>query len=176
MSVTRPRSGTKKGDLPPKLGKEEGGKNRNTRLRGRCSPEKASWRVEMRAQSPAVGTGAGTRLRSDREDGAALACPAPAPTLLGGTGAIVPGPGGSIVSSSRKSPELVHEGDFVVIENNAFNAMGSARSGLAELNGIIKFWLWRRGIQYVLVAPTTLKKFMLGHRKRREIVHYPRGF
>ena len=58
--------------------------------------------------------------------------------------------------------ELVHEGDFVVIENNAFNAMGSARSKLAELNGIIKFWLWRRGIQYVLVAPTTLKKFILG--------------
>ena len=50
----------------------------------------------------------------------------------------------------------------MVIENNAFNAMGSARSGLAELNGIIKFWLWRRGIQYVLVAPTTLKKFILG--------------
>lgn len=61
-----------------------------------------------------------------------------------------------------KVAELVHEGDFVVIENNAFNAMGSARSGLAELNGIIKFWLWRRGIQYVLVAPTTLKKFILG--------------
>ena len=40
--------------------------------------------------------------------------------------------------------------------------MGSARSKLAELNGIIKFWLWRRGIQYVLVAPTTLKKFILG--------------
>jgi Holliday junction resolvasome RuvABC endonuclease subunit len=58
--------------------------------------------------------------------------------------------------------ELVHEGDFVVIENNAFNAMGSARSKLAELNGIIKFWLWRRKIQYALVAPTTLKKFILG--------------
>ena len=58
--------------------------------------------------------------------------------------------------------ELVHEGDFVLIENNAFNAMGSARSKLAELNGIVKFWLWRRGIQYVLVAPTTLKKFILG--------------
>jgi crossover junction endodeoxyribonuclease RuvC len=58
--------------------------------------------------------------------------------------------------------ELVHEGDFVLIEDNAFNAMGSARSKLAELNGIIKFWLWRRGIPYVLVAPTTLKKFILG--------------
>jgi len=61
-----------------------------------------------------------------------------------------------------KVAELIHEGDFVVIENNAFNAMGSAKSKLAELNGIVKFWLWRRGIQYVLVAPTTLKKFILG--------------
>jgi crossover junction endodeoxyribonuclease RuvC len=58
--------------------------------------------------------------------------------------------------------ELVHEGDFVIIENNAFNAIGRAKSVLAELNGIIKFWLWRRGIQYVLVAPSTLKKFILG--------------
>ena len=66
--------------------------------------------------------------------------------------------------------ELVHEGDFVVIENNAFNAMGSARSKLAELNGIIKFWLWRRGIQYVLVAPTTLKKFILGSGKGEKSV------
>ncbi len=62
----------------------------------------------------------------------------------------------------QKIAELVHEGDSVVIENNAFNAIGSARSKLAELNGIVKFWLWRRGIQYALVAPTTLKKFILG--------------
>ena len=43
--------------------------------------------------------------------------------------------------------------------------MGSAKSALAELNGIIKFWLWRRGIPYVLVAPTTLKKFIMGKGK-----------
>ena len=60
---------------------------------------------------------------------------------------------------------LVHEGDFVVLENNAFNAVGNARSQLAELNGIVKFWLWRRKIAYALVAPTTLKKFMLGSGK-----------
>jgi len=36
---------------------------------------------------------------------------------------------------------------------------------LAELNGIIKFWLWRRRIPYVLVAPSTLKKFILGKGK-----------
>ena len=61
--------------------------------------------------------------------------------------------------------ELVHEGDFVLIENNAFNAIGRAKSVLAELNGIVKFWLWRRKIEYVLVAPTTLKKFILGKGK-----------
>ena len=57
--------------------------------------------------------------------------------------------------------ELVHERDFVLIENNAFNAIGSARSKLAELNGIVKFWLWHRRIPYALVAPSTLKKFIL---------------
>jgi len=60
---------------------------------------------------------------------------------------------------------LVHEGDLVVVENNAFHALGSAKSKLAELNGIVKFWLWRRQIPYVLVAPTTLKKFILGSGK-----------
>jgi Holliday junction resolvasome RuvABC endonuclease subunit len=64
-----------------------------------------------------------------------------------------------------KISEIVHEGDLVVIENNAFNAIGRAKSVLAELNGIIKFWLWRRKIDYVLVAPTTLKKFILGKGK-----------
>lgn len=58
--------------------------------------------------------------------------------------------------------ELVSEGDLVVIENNAFNALGSAKSKLAELNGLVKYFLWKRGIQFVLVAPTTLKKFILG--------------
>jgi Holliday junction resolvasome RuvABC endonuclease subunit len=38
----------------------------------------------------------------------------------------------------------------------------AAKSKLAELNGIVKFWLWHRGIPYALVAPTTLKKFILG--------------
>lgn len=38
----------------------------------------------------------------------------------------------------------------------------AAKSALSELNGIVKFWLWHRGIQYALVAPSTLKKFILG--------------
>jgi Holliday junction resolvasome RuvABC endonuclease subunit len=63
----------------------------------------------------------------------------------------------------RRTP--VHEGDLVIIENNAFNAIGRAKSVLAELNGIVKFWLWRRKIEYVLVAPSTLKKFVLGKGK-----------
>ena len=57
---------------------------------------------------------------------------------------------------------LVREGDFVVLEDNAFRALGRARSGLAELSGIVKFWLWRRQIRYLLIAPTMLKKFILG--------------
>jgi Holliday junction resolvasome RuvABC endonuclease subunit len=57
---------------------------------------------------------------------------------------------------------LVQEGDFVVVEDHAFHAVGNARSKLAELSGIVKFWMWRRQVPYVLVAPTALKKFILG--------------
>lgn len=57
------------------------------------------------------------------------------------------------------------EGDFVLIENHAFNAIGRAKSVLAKLNGIVEFWLWHRQIPYILVAPTTLKKFILGKGK-----------
>lgn len=63
---------------------------------------------------------------------------------------------------------LVNEGDFVLIENNAFNAMGQAKSALAELNGLIKYHLWKRNINFKLVAPTTLKKFILGAGKGKE--------
>src|SRR5689334_15225953 len=66
--------------------------------------------------------------------------------------------------------ELVREGDFVVVENHAFHAVGAARSQLAELSGIVKFWMWRRKIDYVLVAPTTLKKFILGSGKGEKSV------
>jgi hypothetical protein len=71
------------------------------------------------------------------------------------SGAISPGKLGEIERIDfilARVAELVREGDFVVVENNAFNALGSAKSKLAELNGIVKFWLWRRGIPYVLVA------------------------
>ena len=52
-----------KGRPAAKTGEEEGGKNRNTRLRGRCSPEKASWRVEMRAHPPQWGPAAASPKR-----------------------------------------------------------------------------------------------------------------
>ena len=36
---------------------------------------------------------------------------------------------------------------------------------MAKLNGIVEFWLWHRRIPYVLVAPSTLKKFILSSGK-----------
>jgi crossover junction endodeoxyribonuclease RuvC len=39
------------------------------------------------------------------------------------------------------------------------------RSGIGthlDWSALADEWLWRRGIQYVLVAPSTLKKFILG--------------
>jgi crossover junction endodeoxyribonuclease RuvC len=50
---------------------------------------------------------------------------------------------------------------IVVIEGYSYASKGNL-TGLAELGGIIRFKLFRMGIEYVEVAPATLKKFATG--------------
>jgi Holliday junction resolvasome RuvABC endonuclease subunit len=66
----------------------------------------------------------------------------------------------SSVVTGYKEPSV----NFVVFEDLAFAAhdRNHERAGLATL---VRHMLWEEGIPYVLVAPTTLKKFVTGSGK-----------
>lgn len=53
--------------------------------------------------------------------------------------------------------------ELVVIEGYSFASKGSATRDLAELGGVVKMELIERGIEYVDIAPPTLKKFATGN-------------
>lgn len=53
--------------------------------------------------------------------------------------------------------------DIAVIENMAFGVRNATSlTQLAGLNYFVRAMLWSRGTKFVLVAPTTLKKFITG--------------
>ena len=52
--------------------------------------------------------------------------------------------------------------DLVLIEGYAFGARGQAVYQIAELGGIVRFWLYQHEILTVEVTPATLKKFATG--------------
>lgn len=57
--------------------------------------------------------------------------------------------------------ELRHY-DLVVIEDVFQAGRGDTSIRLAELHGLVKHWLWLRGIPYVLVHNTAVKTYALG--------------
>lgn len=61
--------------------------------------------------------------------------------------------------------EIVVDADLVVIENYAFGARNQAHQA-GELGGVVKVLLHEMGKQWILVAPTQLKKFVAGGGKR----------
>lgn len=52
--------------------------------------------------------------------------------------------------------------DLVVIEDLFVAGSGTTTLRLAELHGLVKHWLWLRGIPYVLVHNSALKTYALG--------------
>lgn len=52
--------------------------------------------------------------------------------------------------------------DLVVVEDGFVANSGTTTRRLAELHGLVKHWLWLRGIPYVLVNPTGVKTYALG--------------
>jgi crossover junction endodeoxyribonuclease RuvC len=58
--------------------------------------------------------------------------------------------------------EQARNADLVVIEDFAFGAKGQALFEIAGLGYLIRYWLWKHGKRFVLVAPTVLKKFVTG--------------
>lgn len=57
--------------------------------------------------------------------------------------------------------ELRHY-DLVIIENLIVLHSGTTTLRLAELHGLVKHWLWLRGIPYVLVNNVHVKQYALG--------------
>lgn len=53
-------------------------------------------------------------------------------------------------------------GDLVVFEDLAFSRNGNGAKENAGLAYLIRWQLWKRGIPYLLVSPTSLKKFVTG--------------
>lgn len=56
---------------------------------------------------------------------------------------------------------LADKVEFVVIEDYAYSAYGSLTQ-LAELAGVVKFYLYKTGVQFLLISTTALKKFVSG--------------
>jgi len=52
--------------------------------------------------------------------------------------------------------------DFVIIEGYAYSPHQGRSFSIGELGGIIKFMFYCNDISYLVVAPTTLKKFATG--------------
>ena len=52
--------------------------------------------------------------------------------------------------------------DVVVIEGYAYGAKGQGVYQIAELGGIVRFWLYQHALTTVEITPSTLKKFATG--------------
>lgn len=51
---------------------------------------------------------------------------------------------------------------LVVMEDFSFGSKGSALFQIAGLGYLIRHWLWKENIDFILVPPTVLKKFVTG--------------
>ena len=52
--------------------------------------------------------------------------------------------------------------DVVVIEGYSYGSKGQAVYQIAELGGIVRYWLYSHGITTVEITPSTLKKYATG--------------
>lgn len=58
--------------------------------------------------------------------------------------------------------EQARSADLIVMEDFSFGSKGQALFEVAGLGYLIRYWLWRNGKRFVLVAPAQLKKFCTG--------------
>ncbi len=65
--------------------------------------------------------------------------------------------------AAKVPPSENNENDtLVVMEDFSFASKGAALFQIAGLAYIIRHWLWKNNIQFLLVPPTVLKKFVAG--------------
>lgn len=60
---------------------------------------------------------------------------------------------------SARIDVITRDADLVVIEGYSFASQHSHAHSLGELGGLVKVILWRRGIPFVIVSPSSMKKF-----------------
>ena len=60
------------------------------------------------------------------------------------------------------TPGLFGTLDLAVIEGYAYAAVGQALFDLCELGGLVRWELYRAGVPWLVVPPTTLKKYATG--------------
>lgn len=67
---------------------------------------------------------------------------------------------------------------IIVIEGHSFGSQGRAKTVLSELAGVIKNQILRLDMIYVVVAPTSLKKYATGNGKasKVEMIHAAKQF
>lgn len=51
---------------------------------------------------------------------------------------------------------------LIVIEGISFNSVSSSSDQIAGMHYLIRYWLVQSGIKYLVVPPSTLKKFVVG--------------
>lgn len=54
------------------------------------------------------------------------------------------------------------DADLVVMEGHSFHSQNTHAHSMGELHGVVKVCLLQRGVPFVIVAPTQLKKFATG--------------
>lgn len=57
---------------------------------------------------------------------------------------------------------LEHQPDLVVLEGYSFGSKGSAITDIAEWGGVLRLLLYESGVEWAVVAPSTLKVFATG--------------
>jgi crossover junction endodeoxyribonuclease RuvC len=58
--------------------------------------------------------------------------------------------------------KLVNKQTLIIVEDFSFGSKGSALFQIAGLGYIVRHELWSQGIDFILVPPTVLKKFVTG--------------
>ena len=69
----------------------------------------------------------------------------------------------SYIKRELKKVLIVYKPKWAVIEGYAYSPNANMAFSIGELGGIIKRLLYVRGINYLIVAPKTLKKFVTGN-------------
>jgi crossover junction endodeoxyribonuclease RuvC len=62
----------------------------------------------------------------------------------------------------RRALEMAMEADVTVLEGFSYGSKGSSILDIAQMGGVVRWAMWRKGVVVVELSPSTLKKFATG--------------